>query len=504
MLSFQMQRGAPLIQRHSSLSQSQGDWESTSGPALRRKLSVKRDAVQAPHRARLLYLVLATFLVCVFLISLSRHRPGVGFTNQPPDKHHQGGEGIVEVGIVSPLYLGEVYTNPKHRAASSLPETDATPLSSSSLLLASHTRVLWHDVETGANRVIHEGEGVYHGVFPGPQVDGRGQPTSLWLLSRPQDWQPGSAEEFLIQIDSHSGMTISRVRLLSRFAHDAVRRGDQVYISSTADGEIFQLSMPGMGEVARFELFTPHQHVNSLAPLTEGRMWALLHNMGNSELVLLDSKEGRIMERHKGVATKGHNLVAWRSWLLLLDSGNGGLARFQPQTAKRDNLWHAPEPGMYTKGLAVIDDIAYFGLSPAQPKEGRADTSLDCELVAYDLIEGRLLWRRKVPTRGLLNVVAAPHLSEASTYAALRTSHPADVHATPAVPKPHAPPVAIRQFTAQVAHHGGRDTRDGTLGTRTSQQHEAGDLHHDPSHSELRVVSNWMVDRNPGALSISA
>jgi hypothetical protein len=51
---------------------------------------------------------------------------------------------------------------------------------------------------------------------------------------------------------------------------------------------------------------------------------------------------------------------------------------------------------MYTKGLAVIDDVAYFGISPAQPKEGRADTSLDCELVAYDLVEGRLLWRRKV------------------------------------------------------------------------------------------------------------
>lgn len=56
----------------------------------------------------------------------------------------------------------------------------------------------------------------------------------------------------------------------------------------------------------------------------------------------------------------------------------------------------ADEPGMYTKGLAVIDDVAYFGMSPAQPKEGRNSTTLDCQLVAYDLTEGRLLWQRKV------------------------------------------------------------------------------------------------------------
>lgn len=67
----------------------------------------------------------------------------------------------------------------------------------------------------------------------------------------------------------------------NRSAHDAVRRGDHVYISSTADGEVIQLSMPGLKEVARFELFTPHQHVNSLAPLREDRLWALLHNMGS-------------------------------------------------------------------------------------------------------------------------------------------------------------------------------------------------------------------------------
>lgn len=152
-----MQRGVPLVHRHPSLSQTQGGWEGTAGPALRRKLSVKRDAVHAPQRARLLYLVLATFMVCLFIVSLSRHRPGVELSSQTSDAH-KGRDGIVEVGIVSPLYLGEVSTNPKHRTASLKEKENAAPLPPASLLLASHTRVLWHDIETGANRVIHEGE----------------------------------------------------------------------------------------------------------------------------------------------------------------------------------------------------------------------------------------------------------------------------------------------------------------------------------------------------------
>ncbi len=67
----------------------------------------------------------------------------------------------------------------------------------------------------------------------------------------------------------------------SRFAHDVVRHGDQVYISSTGDGVLVQLSLPDLAETARFDLFTPTQHLNSLAPLQKGRVWGLLHNMGN-------------------------------------------------------------------------------------------------------------------------------------------------------------------------------------------------------------------------------
>lgn len=65
------------------------------------------------------------------------------------------------------------------------------------------------------------------------------------------------------------------------------------------------------------------------------------------------------------------------------------------------------EPGKFLKGLAVVDDIAFFGVSPAAPQAARrADAALSCELAAFDLKAGLLLWRRQLATKGLLNIGA--------------------------------------------------------------------------------------------------
>jgi len=59
----------------------------------------------------------------------------------------------------------------------------------------------------------------------------------------------------------------------------------------------------------------------------------------------------------------------------------------------------APGEGNFWKGLAVVDDVAYFGISPRAERSMRADPKLDCELAAFQLLENRLLWRRKVQFR---------------------------------------------------------------------------------------------------------
>ena len=72
--------------------------------------------------------------------------------------------------------------------------------------------------------------------------------------------------------------------------------------------------------------------------------------------------------------------------------------------------WASPEDGCtavadtvqvrdgkkFLKGLAVIDDIAYFGVSVWSERSARGDPSQDSELAAFCLRSMKLLWRREV------------------------------------------------------------------------------------------------------------
>jgi len=50
----------------------------------------------------------------------------------------------------------------------------------------------------------------------------------------------------------------------------------------------------------------------------------------------------------------------------------------------------------FLKGLAVIDDVAYFGVSVWSERSARGDPSQDSELAAFCLRGMELLWRREV------------------------------------------------------------------------------------------------------------
>jgi hypothetical protein len=55
-----------------------------------------------------------------------------------------------------------------------------------------------------------------------------------------------------------------------------------------------------------------------------------------------------------------------------------------------------PEEGKFLKGLAVLDDIAYFGITTWAERSVRDSRDNDGELAAFDLVSNRLLWRRTV------------------------------------------------------------------------------------------------------------
>ena len=54
-----------------------------------------------------------------------------------------------------------------------------------------------------------------------------------------------------------------------------------MYIASTGEGAILELSYPGMQTVRKHMLFTRENHINSLAPTGNGTtLWVMLHNHG--------------------------------------------------------------------------------------------------------------------------------------------------------------------------------------------------------------------------------
>ncbi|KXZ44217.1 hypothetical protein GPECTOR_71g578 [Gonium pectorale] len=373
----------------------------------------------SPRARKLLSVLFAAGLFFLALLSLSHYvkDPETVTSAAGGGKATAGGKS--RRGLISSV--GRIAT---HQTAAGASSGTPQPVK---LLLASHNRLFWYFVENSTVQVLHEGQGVHYGVFPGEHTPG-GRLKTVWNVIRPHNWHPKTSEEHLVQFDADTGAEVSRVRLESRFTHDAVRRGDKVYVANTEGGEVQELSFPTMKKLRSMRLFTLRQHVNTLAPLEDGAVWVVLHNLGQSDAVKVDltaRPEPRVAATLKSVGTKSHGLVAWRSQFVLLDSENSGLVAIDPASGVLTRLWQAPAseaPPKFLKGLCVVDDVAYFGVNVWGSREARDSPTNDAELAAVDLATGRLLWRRSVPTHGLLNIVAAPHLGEQSTYRAMASA----------------------------------------------------------------------------------
>jgi hypothetical protein len=115
----------------------------------------------------------------------------------------------------------------------------------------------------------------------------------------------------------------------------------------------------------------------------------------------------KIAGRVRGVGHKSHGLVSYQGSYIMLDSDNGALISLdfptsgsvdasKPKGPTTRTLWQAPEAGRFLKGLAIMDDVAYFGVSEWAPRSARDDPKSNCQLAAFDLKEGKLLWRKEV------------------------------------------------------------------------------------------------------------
>ena len=154
------------------------------------------------------------------------------------------------------------------------------------------------NIADGTTRIIHEGRGVYHGVFPA--VPGK----TVWVVSRPHNWRPSDTKECLLLIDIVSGDILHEHVLETKFTHDAARRGDRVYVANTDEGALAELEYPGLKPLRMLKLFTPRQHVNTLHISEDGgTVWAMLHNKGPSKLVAIDLATEKITREITGAST---------------------------------------------------------------------------------------------------------------------------------------------------------------------------------------------------------
>lgn len=262
------------------------------------------------------------------------------------------------------------------------------------LLVATFGRLLWVFPETGAHRVVQDGRGKYYGMAPvGAEWERDGQ---LLVVSRPDQ----ESNDRLLVIDHRDGRTLRKHALDSRDTHHAVRSGDRLFVTDTFRGRVLEYVLPALTLDRVHDGFTFEHHVNTVLVEPES-LFVLCHNKGKSRLAVLDRETGEQVERYDDVGEHSHDLAVWRDQLVICDSRGGGLVLVDRASKACRTVFR--EEGSFTKGLAVQDDVAWFAISAAATRAERFAVS--CDLVAWDLAADAQLWRRPIPSNGLVNSI---------------------------------------------------------------------------------------------------
>jgi hypothetical protein len=281
------------------------------------------------------------------------------------------------------------------------------------LLLSSHGSLVLYNPVKDLVSVVDRGNGIYYGIMPGSV------PGSVWIsrVRKAKKHQPDQLLLFDLGVNSDSLKSSRDVSTV--YMHDAVVTPDRTLaLLCDVKGPLLKLQYPSMKELARFPVFKEKDHPNTLCPTRNGTaVWVMLLNeirdrnakedsSESSKIILVDLTTGkRLCELHKvGKQAHGLVLVDGGRFLLLLSSAAQSLVRVRVpdlcqdvQEAQTETLWTYParedQPSKFLKGLAVVDDIAYFGMSDLKKKR-KARASVSTTLMAFSLRENRLLWHR--------------------------------------------------------------------------------------------------------------
>eukprot|EP00967_Tisochrysis_lutea_P004479 scaffold5286_cov33-Tisochrysis_lutea.AAC.1 len=348
------------------------------------------------------------------------------------------------------------------------------PVGSLELVLATHTALLSYNVQTQCWRRISEGRGHYYGVVPVDAASAVGPRSGALLvgsqgkLSRPRkaahaakfagaaprnesSGLPGLSDAVLL-LNPNARSVIGWWALPTSYLHDMIFDPESrtLFALDSDAGSTLQLSLEmtsqlgpgngflslpyGAGQVrlhARqiydsvggrrgiaklFRGVRAHAaHVNNAA-VALGHVWVMHNNLAStSSIELVDLTTG---EKRGGLPLGGpncHNPCFYRGRLLYLLSSSGGLGRLHPNGTS-ETLFAAGK-GWFSKGLAVVDHVAYFGLAPKQRSSVERNWA-EAQLAAFSLRTGTMQWRRSLPFRGLINSVTAPNVDPSCSWRA--------------------------------------------------------------------------------------
>jgi hypothetical protein len=290
------------------------------------------------------------------------------------------------------------------------------------ILISSQRKLQWYNLVTCDTKILREDEIVHYGIVP---IE-----NDIALTTRALPWNQPS-DELILLVDTSSSKVLQTAKLPSVFTHDMVKFENKIYVTDTENGNIWELLINNLSVSRKLNLFTRKEHVNTVAiwPFWPGEniikpiLVAVLHNQGPSQLVHIDIETGEIIRRLENIGLQSHGAVLWEErYAIVLSSGESSLIKVDIlSNGTVYTLWKNSEC-TFTKGLCVINDIAYFGISPFSNRDNRFRTMQYCELAAFDLVKNILLWKRPVETNGLINVLAAPQYGELSTSVAIKNS----------------------------------------------------------------------------------
>jgi len=278
------------------------------------------------------------------------------------------------------------------------PHRDRSALrSTSTLLFAGFRSFLAYEPSTKHWTELHTESGKYFGTAI---LDA----DTLAVVSRPD-----VGGDQLLLIDRTSAQLVGTKPLPSADTHQIARFRDHLYVTDTQHGRLLRLAVDDLAGPADVVVQVPERaHLNSVLPERDA-IRVLLHNYGPSEILTVGPPQTTMSD----IGRNSHDLVRWGDNILVCASADGALLQVSNSGAV-EVLWS--DASLFTKGLTVVENEAWFGCSPPSKRHERWE--LDCDVIRFDLQTRQVIDRFGVPYPGLLNAIASIGALESVTVGA--------------------------------------------------------------------------------------